>query len=334
MTDNPRIIGERSGSQHGPLLIVLTQVHGNEPAGYLALKEVFKRIDEEYNHKPYFDYRGKIVGLIGNLRASQDKVRYINTDLNRLWTDENVSRIMKSDKGNLNISEEKELHEILQTINTYIENYEPKHVVILDLHTTTAQGGIFIIPSKEEKSRQLGLNIHAPILHGFLDDLQGTVLHHFNNKNYPNLNLTSLCFESGQHNSRESVDHAVSAIIQCFMAMGGFYPEDIETKHEQLLTQDSAKLPKEAQLIYSHRIAPGDEIKMRGDLIYANFDPVTKGELLAHDRHGEIRAKFDGLILMPLYQKQGNDGFFIIKDINRDAPKLHQKIPTTTLNAI
>jgi len=73
---------------------------------------------------------------------------------------------------------------------------------------------------------------------------------------------------------------------------------------------------------------------MRGDLIYANFDPVTKGELLAYDRHGEIRAKFDGLILMPLYQKQGNDGFFIIKDINREAPKLHQKIPTTTLNAI
>jgi succinylglutamate desuccinylase len=333
MTDNPRIIGERSGSQHGPLLIVLTQVHGNEPAGYLAIKEVFKRIDEEYWHKPHFDYRGKIVGLIGNMAAAKKGVRFIDTDLNRLWTDINVARITTGTKSELKQAEEQELFDIIDTVKTYIRNYEPKKIIILDLHTTTAQGGIFIIPSKDEKSRQLGLHIHAPILHGFLDDLEGTSLHHFCQKNYPDTNLSSLCFESGQHNSPDSIDHAVSAIIQCFMAMGGFYPEDIETKHEQLLTQDSAKLPKEAQLVYSHRIMPGDDFKMREDKIYGNFDPVKKGELLAFDRHGEIRSKCDGLILMPLYQKQGNDGFFIIKDINKNAPRLHRKIPSTTLNA-
>ena len=72
---------------------------------------------------------------------------------------------------------------------------------------------------------------------------------------------------------------------------------------------------------------------MRADKIYRNFDKIYKGELLAHDAHGEIRALCDGLILMPLYQKQGSDGFFVIKDINREAPKLQRKIPTTTLNA-
>lgn len=333
MTDNSRIIGERSGSKHGPLLIVLTQIHGNEPAGYLAIKEVFKRIDEEYWHKPHFDYRGKIVGLIGNMAAAKKGVRFVDTDLNRLWTDTNVERIITATKSELKQKEELELFDIIDTVKTYIQNYEPKKIIILDLHTTTAQGGIFIIPSKDEKSRQLGLNIHAPILHGFLDDLEGTSLHHFCQKNYPDINLSSLCFESGQHNSPDSIDHAVSAIIQCFMAMGGFYAEDIETKHEQLLAQDSAKLPKEAQLVYSHRIMPNDDFKMRDDKIYGNFDPVKKGELLAFDRHGEIRSKCDGLILMPLYQKQGNDGFFIIKDINKNAPRLHRKIPSTTLKA-
>lgn len=333
MTDNPRIIGERSGSQHGPLLIVLAQIHGNEPAGYLALKELFKRIDEEYWHKPHFDFRGKIVGLFGNMAASKKGVRYIDTDLNRLWTDENVARILSSPKSKLELSEEVQLFEIIETINEYVKNYEPKRVVILDLHTTTAFGGIFIIPSKEEKSRQLGLHIHAPILHGFLDDLQGTVLHHFTKQHYSHLDLSSICFESGQHDSPESVEHAVSAIIQCFLGMGGFYPEDIETKHEQLLANDSAGLPKEAQLVYSHRIEPGDNFKMREDKIYCNFDRVEKGELLAYDRHGEIRSRCDGLIMMPLYQKQGNDGFFLIKDINTEAPKLHRKIPTTILNA-
>ena len=333
MIENPRIISERSGSKHGPLLIVLTQIHGNEPAGLLAMKEVFKKIDEEYSLKPHFDFRGKIVGMTGNLQASKKNVRFIDTDLNRLWTEENIGRILSTSKSEIQSAEEIELLEITETINNYIKNYEPKKLIILDLHTTTAQGGIFIIPSKEEKSRELGLHIHAPVLHGFLDDLQGTVLHQYVNKNYPDIDLTSLCFESGQHNSPDSVEHAVSAIIQCFMTIGGFYPEDVETKHEQLLSQDSAKLPKEAQLVYSHRVQPGDDFCMREDKIYCNFDPVQKGELLAFDRFGEIRAKCDGLILMPLYQKQGNDGFFIIKDINISAPRLHPKIPTTILNA-
>jgi succinylglutamate desuccinylase len=48
---------------------------------------------------------------------------------------------------------------------------------------------------------------------------------------------------------------------------------------------------------------------------YKNFQAVEKGELLALDKHGEIRADEDGLILMPLYQKQGDDGFFLVRRI-------------------
>lgn len=330
---NSRIIGERSGSQRGPLLIVLAQIHGNEPAGYLALQHVFNIIDEEHREKPHFDYRGKIVGIRGNMTAAEKGMRYIDQDLNRMWAAENVERILTSPKEALATNEEVQLREILETIHGYIKEYEPQKLVVLDLHTTTAHGGIFVIPSKEEKARQLGLQIHAPILHGFLDDIQGTVMHYFTGKNFPNLDITSICFEAGQHDSRDSIEHAVSAIIQCFEAIEGFYSDDIEMKHEMLFAQDSVGLPKEAQLIYSHHIAQGDEFKMRSDKIYRNFDVVYKGELLASDRFGEIRALCDGLILMPLYQKQGSDGFFIIKDINRNAPKLQRRIPTTTLNA-
>ena len=56
MSEKQRIIGERSGSLHGPLLIVLTCIHGNEPAGYLAVEEVFRRIDAEYQQKAHFDF--------------------------------------------------------------------------------------------------------------------------------------------------------------------------------------------------------------------------------------------------------------------------------------
>jgi succinylglutamate desuccinylase len=332
MSEKQRIIGERSGSLHGPLLIVLTCIHGNEPAGYLAIEEVFRRIDAEYQQKTHFNFRGKIVGMVGNLAAARQAVRFQKTDLNRIWSPENVQRIRKTDKSILE-AEELELYELIEYFEALSKNYSTEKIVILDLHTTTAQGGIFVIPSKDEKSGELAQHIHAPVLHGFLDDILGTALHHFSKQNYPNLDLTSLCFESGQHNSPDSIDHAVSAIIQCFLAIGGFYPEDIETKHEKLLAGDAASLPKEARLIYSHRIQAGDDFAMRSDKIYRNFDPVEEGELLATDRNGKIFAKCKGLILMPLYQKQGNDGFFIIQDMNEAAPKLYPNIPSSRLNA-
>ncbi len=333
MTAYPRIIGTRSGSKDGPLLIILAQIHGNEPAGYKAVHEVFNKIDEERFEKPHFDFRGHIVAIHGNISAAQRRERYIDQDLNRIWQKENVARILASPPEKLLTNEERQLRGIKEAVLGAIEQYQAKKVILLDLHTTTAHGGMFIIPSKDEKSRQLGLQIHAPILHGFLDDLDGTILHYFTQKNFPNIDLTSICFEAGQHDSPNSIEHAVSAVIQCFGAAGGFYPEDIEMKHEMLLTQDSQGLPKEAQLIYCHHIAKGDNFRMREDKIYRNFDFITKGELLAYDRHGLVHALCDGRILMPLYQKQGNDGFFVIKDINQTAPRLHRRIPETILNA-
>jgi len=332
MIELQRIIGERCGSKKGPLLIVLTSIHGNEPAGRYAIEEVFRKIDAEYELKPHFDFNGKIVGLIGNLAAVKKGLRFQKIDLNRIWSAENVHRICNSEKSELE-AEDLELYELIEHFNQLILPFQSEKIVILDLHTTTAQGGIFVIPSKDENSRALAQHIHAPVLHGFLDDILGTALHHFSTENYPLLDLTSLCFESGQHDSPESVDHAVSAIIQCFLAIGGFSPEDVETKHEKLLTEDAARLPKEAKLIYSHRIKPGDEFSMRSDKIYSNFDYIEQEELIASDRHGDIYAKCSGLILMPLYQKQGNDGFFIIQDLNEAAPKLHPNIPSSRLNA-
>jgi succinylglutamate desuccinylase len=43
---------------------------------------------------------------------------------------------------------------------------------------------------------------------------------------------------------------------------------------------------------------------------FKNLDHARAEQLLARDRNGEIRAPRDGLVLLPLYQKQGEDGFF------------------------
>ena len=68
-----------------------------------------------------------------------------------------------------------------------------------------------------------------------------------------------------------------------------------------------------ARFLYGHHIAPDDHFVMKPG--YRNFDRIYKNEVLAHDRYGEIISRYDGMILMPHYQTQGDDGFFIIKEV-------------------
>lgn len=70
-------------------------------------------------------------------------------------------------------------------------------------------------------------------------------------------------------------------------------------------------LPERSELVYQHMIQPGDRFRMRPG--FRNFQPVKEGEWLATDREGRIVAHCDGYLLMPLYQNQGNDGFFIVR---------------------
>lgn len=40
---------------------------------------------------------------------------------------------------------------------------------------------------------------------------------------------------------------------------------------------------------------------------FTNFQPVARAQLLARDRHGDIRAVENGYVLMPLYQPKPRD---------------------------
>jgi len=43
---------------------------------------------------------------------------------------------------------------------------------------------------------------------------------------------------------------------------------------------------------------------------------VRKGQLLARDYHGLVLAPHDARILLPLYQGQGEDGFFLARPVH------------------
>jgi len=47
---------------------------------------------------------------------------------------------------------------------------------------------------------------------------------------------------------------------------------------------------------------------------YVNFQPVVAGEVVARDAHGDVAVAEGGRLLMPLYQEQGEDGFFLVRE--------------------
>ena len=310
-----RIINRYDGHEHGALLIALGGMHGNEPAGVKAVETVFEMLAQEPNKNSNFRFKGRFLGLRGNLGALHTRCRQIEKDLNRQFTTQNIIRLKNLSATELKY-EDLELLDLITTINQEIEAYQPSKLVVLDLHTTSASGGIFTISSDVEQNIRTATKLHAPVVLGMLEGLQGTTLHFFTSEQF-HLDTIAISLEAGQHDDPDSVARAISAIINCMRTIGCVQANQVESKHDEVLKTYSKNLPKVVELSYVHRIQPDDQFVMRPG--YTNFQPIQKGEVLAKDCRGDIKAKENGFILMPLYQKQGEDGFFVVKEVPRIA---------------
>lgn len=303
-------IGTFVGNEPGPLLICTAAMHGNEWAGAKAIETVLTLLEREPLVNPGFSYRGVFLGLLGNAGAYAEKKRFIKEDLNRMWTPARIAKVRSMPWQSLE-AEERELFELVTVIEHYIGLFEPTRIVLLDLHTTSAQGGIFAIATDHPESVRIAMELHAPVITGMLVGLQGTTLHYFTKENFK-VPTVGVAFEAGQHDDPLSVNRSISAVVNCMRSIRSVRPEDVENRHDALLIEYSKDLPRLARLVTVHHIRPEDNFRMMPG--FRNFQPVTKGELLAVDVRGPIYSPIDGMILMPLYQPQGTDGFFLIKE--------------------
>ena len=142
---------------------------------------------------------------------------------------------------------------------------------------------------------------------GLHDEIHGTLVSYFDLRGIP-----ALGFEGGRHESKEAVLSHLSILRLALVFTGILKEEDCPHfgRSMEVLERSSQDLPRAHQVRYRHPVHPGDDFRMEPDL--ANFQPVRQNQLLARDRTGEIRSPRSGRILMPLYQAQGDDGFFII----------------------
>jgi succinylglutamate desuccinylase len=306
-----RIIGRYEGSRPGPLLICLGGIHGNEHAGLLAIEEVLRLIELEKSQHPEFSMAGTFLGIRGNISAIQTHQRFIKRDLNRILLKEEIDQFRALPEGQLG-EDERECLSLVDLIER--EHAAQRHglTLLLDLHTTTAFGGIFSIAAEDDVSLSLAKGLHVPVILGIAKSLKGTTIDYFNR---PQAGLYSVVFEAGQHDEPASVTRTTSAIINCMRAIGQIDPANVDIRHDDLLQDLAAGLPEVTRLVYHYVIRPDEDFVMHNG--YKNFDPIHKGEVLASNAHGPVISPFDGMILMPKYQSLGNDGFFIVQQENR-----------------
>ncbi|NNK81446.1 MAG: hypothetical protein HKO93_08095, partial [Flavobacteriales bacterium] len=258
---------------HLPRVIIIAAIHGNEPTGLRALLEL-KPALREYSAQ----MNGEVIGLIGNFRALEHNRRFIDKDLNRMWSD----RIQPAGR-----SEDHEKEELNLLLRDFLSGAGPRFV--LDLHTTSADSKPFISVSDTDINRTFIANFNMPGITGIERFIEGPLLHYISLKGH-----VGLAFEAGQHTDPKSVDKHVEFIKEALHHSG------VLTSNRYL----NGKEGKEYDIIYRHGITSEDEFIMNPG--YHNFQRIHKGQILAHDRQGVIRAPKDGLLFMPLYQNEGS----------------------------
>jgi len=304
-----RVIGHYRGAEHGPLVVAIGGIHGNEPAGVRALEQLFDLLEEEPLLNPGFTFKGELLALRGNLAGLEQGKRYIDTDLNRIWH----PRVPGD--THFATSEDRELFELLAAIESAVEEAPLSELVLLDLHTTTAGGGIFSVTGDDAPSLLLAAEMSVPVIKGILSGLQGTTLHYFRGNHFAtNFPVRAISFEAGEHNDPAAIELSLAATINLLRAVGCVRPEDVRTYHDTLLREAADTLPLLTELTYVHRIRRDGRDGFTMKPGFENFRKVSKGMPLATDNNGEILCPSDGYLLMPLYQKQGDEGFFLIRD--------------------
>ena len=312
-----RIIGRFSGQKRGPLVFLIGAMHGNEPAGVAAIQAIFQLLEKNQTSNPNFVFAGRVVGFIGNMQAFEEKKRFIHTDLNRMWQQDAVHQILEHYQTPKH-AEEAELIGLVKAMDAEISVYEPTELLILDLHTTSAVGGVFTIPLESDPvSIRYATELQAPVVMGLLKGLEGTFMHYAIHPESVfraiGRKVHTVAFESGQHNDSASVHRSVSACIRLLQAANCMAEHDISSQYDVILTQYAQNLPKLTQITHVHHIAPEERFVMRPG--YINFQQIEEGEHLADNQFGPVYAPKSGHILMPLYQPQGVDGYFIVAEV-------------------
>ncbi|MEM9022159.1 MAG: succinylglutamate desuccinylase/aspartoacylase family protein [Bacteroidota bacterium] len=300
----PRLIGQLKGAQPGPTVILMGGLHGNEPSGIIALEQVFKALEQQA-----ITPKGHILALRGNTAALQQGKRYLRYDLNRVWTPELLEQLEQQQLTDP-AEEWHDVREIQAHVEAALQQAEGP-VYFLDLHTTSSDTMPFLATRNAAAQRAFCQQFPLPAVLGLDTALPGTLLSLFNNRGH-----LGLAFEAGSH-----LDPAAPAYHEAFvwksLVLLGCLPAEAVPQLDAI-EQELTSLGKGHhglfEIGFRYAIGADEQFRMRPG--FENFHHVFQGQELADNQHRTIRAERDGYVFMPLYQDQGEDGFFLVQEVD------------------
>jgi hypothetical protein len=299
----PRELGSYDAGIDGPTLVVLGGLHGNEPSGVLAIERVMAELHER---KP--PLRGRVVALRGNRRALAQGVRFVDRDLNRSWDHDSVARVLG---GSLDSTEDHEQRELLLAFAPLLDA-ATRPIMFLDLHSTSGPAVPFACGADVLRNRRALFGLHIPVVLGLEEVIEGSLLGYL-----CDLGHAGISVEGGSHFDPITVDNHVAVLWLVLLAEGlvdaAMIP-DLAAKRDRLRIASSGEA-RVLEVVHREVIAEGEPFEMHPG--WSSFQPVARGEIVARGSRGAIRSPFDGLMLLPRYQGQGEDGFFIARPVRR-----------------
>ena len=320
------LIGWVEGRSEGPLLLCIGGVHGNEPAGVRGLEEMVGKVEARRDA-----LAGDFVAIVGNMPAVAAGRRFMTYDLNRAWTplhvgalqaghrtesDDAVVHSITHRRARAPVPEDLEVVRVLELLEEVAARRRGP-VYVLDLHTTSGKGGTFTSTEDHPRYRRFAMEVPFPLVLGLDDHLEGTLLGYLRTLGY----TTMLC-ECGQHQEPRAALRAVAAIWIAIRAAGLLGEEDAPEARRafEMLRNTCAHLPPVLETVYRHPFDERDRYVTRPG--FRNFQRIEAGGKQigrrpqdGDDRNGEVAAPQGGRLLMPLYQRLGEDGFFVVQEV-------------------
>jgi succinylglutamate desuccinylase len=303
-----RIFHHIKGKHNGATVVFFAGIHGNEFAGVKALNTILPQLSKD-------DINGEVFGVYGNINALKENKRYIDTDLNRLWTSQQLEELQKDKSFNNEELEQKELFSFIKGLLASTDN----PIYFIDLHTTSSKTLPFITINDAMINRKFSACFNIPVILGIEEYLEGPLLSYLNTLGY-----VSLGFESGQHTDPQAVKSCEAFVYLALNHTRNLKNpnSEVSERYNNELTTASKSVNSIFEVVYKHHIKPNEDFKMSEGFV--SFQSIEKGTLLAHSNGNPIYSKYAAKLFMPLYQKSGRDGYFIIKHIPRFFLKLSE----------
>ncbi len=290
---------ELHGALAGPTVIFVGSLHGNEPAGAQALRRLGALLADREG------LRGDVWGFVGNVRALKERRRFLSRDLNRRWNDA-VTRAQPSTDD----AEALEQQELWGELRAALAQARGP-VFLVDLHSTSAPGIPFALTADTLPHRDFAAHFPLPTLLGLEEQVDGVLTEWMSAQG-----CVTLVVEGGQNEDPATLVNLEAVVWLALVAARVLDEAAVPEAAQAYATLNRARgtLPQFIEVLGRRALSADSAFRMEPG--FANIEPVREGQLLAHDKHGEIRASSDGFVLMPLYQRQGDDGFFFGREVS------------------